>query len=310
MKQFNQIKNSEIANKIITELIKGISSFAPDLVTGIYLTGSVALNDFHPEKSDIDFVITCSRHPDKQDFTKLKKLHKQIQKQFPKPDLSGCYIAHDNLQTNGISPIPVLSWHEGSLRYQNLEMAPIVLYELKTTAITLAGIDAGKLEIRIGQQQVNDFMYGNINSYWKKWIEQHAGWHRKKILLFLFPRFTEWVVLGMARMYCTLITGNIVSKATAGNFCMERLPDEFLPVLQQAMQIRNDNRTYPIVRSYAVSPSLKRTKATIRFAEYLLAEFNKAYSLYNGLSTVLAATKPAGNATFQTIQLSTSKKTI
>ena len=275
-----QIKNAETATHIVTQLIKGISSFAPDLITGVYLTGSVALNDFHPEKSDIDFVITCRRLPDKQEYINLKKLHRQVQKQFPKPDLSGCYVAHDNLQANGISPIPVLSWHEGSLRYQTLEMASIVLYELKTIAITLAGIDAGKLEINIAQEQINDFMYENINSYWKKWIKQHAAWHSKKILLFLFPRFTEWVVLGLARMYCTLLSGDIVSKAAAGNFCMQRLPDEFLPVLQQAMQIRKDSRTYPIVRSYAVRPSLKRTKATIRFAEYLFAEFNKAYLLY------------------------------
>lgn len=277
MRNLNLKSIPEPANKILCDLIEGIDLIVANFINGVYITGSIALEDFHPEKSDIDFIITCKALPDDKIATKLKVLHKQIQRQFPKPDLSGCYVATESLSFDNISAIKILSWHEGSLRFQNFEIAAVSLYELKTSAFTLFGDDARQLPIKVSKELLNDFMHHNINSYWKSWKIQHSNWLNRKMILFLFPRFTEWVVLGLARMLCTLQIGRIVSKIEAGNYCLENMPKEFHSVVRNAIDIRNDNRVFPIVRSYAVRPSFKRLQATLDCADYLFREFNKAY---------------------------------
>ena len=45
------------ADKIIARFIDEICSIQPGFIEGIYLTGSLPLNDFYSNKSDIDFLV-------------------------------------------------------------------------------------------------------------------------------------------------------------------------------------------------------------------------------------------------------------
>ena len=89
-----------IANKIVAEFLDKISSIEPKFVEGLYLTGSLPMNDFYFNKSDIDFVVLCNRLPDQENVTQFKHIHKTIAKRYSKPDLSGTYLAIDSLHTS------------------------------------------------------------------------------------------------------------------------------------------------------------------------------------------------------------------
>ena len=241
------------------------------------MTGSLSMNDFYSNKSDIDFLVFCKELPNSEIVSQLKHIHKAIQKRFQKPDLSGCYLTSESIQTNDIENIQVLSYHQSSMRYRNLEMAPVSLWELKINAITLYGKKAETLPIEVKPDVLYKFLYENINSYWTKWLKQHSAFLNRKVILLVFPRLTEWAVLGVARQLYTLKTGKIVSKTEAGNYCIENLPEKFHPIIKEAINIRKDNRTYPFVKSYAVKPSFKRLSKTIECVNFIITTFNKIY---------------------------------
>ncbi len=266
------------ADNIVNDFVEKISSIQPSFIDGIYLTGSIPMKDFYSNKSDIDFLVLCKIFPDHKIVGQLKQIHKTISKGYPKPDLSGTYLTSGSLQSDKPEEIKTLIYHEGSIRYGILEMAPVVLSELKTNAITIYGESAESLPIEVKPTDLNNFLYKNINSYWTNWINKHTSYFQRRGLLFLFPRFTEWSVLGVARQLCTLQTGKIVSKTEAGNYCLDVLPEKFHPILKEAIEIRKDNRTYPLVRSYSIRPSFKRCKETIECVNYIIAEFNKTYA--------------------------------
>lgn len=265
------------ADKIVAEFVDKICSIKLNFIESIYLTGSIPMNDFYSNKSDIDFLVFCKELPDPKTASQLKHIHQTIGKHYPKPDLSGSYLTFDSIQTDKPESIKILSWHEGSMRYGTFEMAAISLSELKSNAITVVGQKAETMKISIKQDYLNKFLYDNINSYWAKWIKQHSSFLNSKILLLLFPRFTEWSVLGVARQLCTLQTGKIVSKTEAGYYCLEHLPDKFHPIINEAIKIRKDNRNYPFVKSYAINPSFKRLTQTIECVNYIIATFNNTY---------------------------------
>lgn len=266
------------ADKILSEFVERICAIEPDFITGIYITGSLALNDFYPYKSDIDFIVICRTHPDEKFATCVKKIHQSIAGKYRNPDLSGSYIALEALQNTSPENIPSLSFHENVMRYQPFEMAIISLAELNSNAITLFGSPATTLPVVINCEILNRFLYNNINTYWKSWIKTHSSLFERKMILITFPRFTEWSVLGVARQLYSLRTGKIVSKSEAGNYCLHHLPERFKHVISKAISIRKDNRTYPLVGSYGISPSLKRADQTIECVNYIIEQFNREYT--------------------------------
>ena len=171
----------------------------------------------------------------------------------------------------------MVTYDNGIVDNEIFKMGPAVLYELKSNAITITGSDASSLPIAINERDLMDFQYRNINSYWRNWLNQHASIFRKKIMLFCFPRLTEWSVLGIARQLYTLHTGKIVSKRAAGLFCLEHLPVKFRPTIEEAIKIRMDNRVYPFFLSHPVKPSFRRMRETIECVHYLIDLSNQTY---------------------------------
>ena len=266
------------ADKIVLEFVDGICGIEPEFIDGIYLTGSISLNDFYPEKSDIDFLVLCKKFPDEKISAELKKLHSAVSHHYPKPNLSGCYLLTKDINTKNPENINTLSYYEDNWKQGPLEMAPVTLAELKSNSITVYGADAASLPFSISTDSLKNFLHANINSYWKKWIAQHSKISCKKSLLFLFPRFTEWSVLGVARQLYTLNTGKIISKTEAGYYCLKHLPEKYHSIIQKAIEIRKDDRTFPLVKSYGISPSFTRTMSTIECVNYIIGLFNKKYN--------------------------------
>lgn len=271
----NEIPISAAA--ILREFIDGIAKPDPGFISGMYITGSIPLNDFHPAKSDIDFLILCKELPPKDLYLRLKKLHKRIDHRC-KTKLNGCYITPAGLNVHNSGSVKILRYQEGRLNESTFEMAPVTLYELKTTAITLSGVPAAELPVVVDKNDVTKFLFENLNSYWKNWITGHSLGINGALLI-LFPRLSEWVILGVARQSYTLRTGKITSKTKAGLYCLEHLPEKYHHIIQETIKIRNDTSHHllNIKSSYYVQPSVKRARETIACAEHIIHLFNTEY---------------------------------
>lgn len=266
------------AAAILQELMNGITKLNPGLIRGMYVTGSIPLNDFHPNKSDIDFLILCNELPTTGFRHQLEQLHKKIDHKF-KTKLNGCYITPGSLNVHNSKTIKILCFQEGQMNESKFEMAPVTLYELKTTAITLSGIAAHELPVAVDINDVNKFLFENINTYWKNWVTKHSSFSINRLLLIFFPRLSEWVILGVARQLYTLRTGKITSKTKAGLYCLEHLPEKYHHIIEKAIKIRkeNSNHLLSIKSSYYVQPSLKRAHETFECADHIIRLFNTEY---------------------------------
>jgi hypothetical protein len=256
---------------ILDDLLSSINAIDTSLILCGYITGSIPLQDFLPEKSDIDFVILVDMLPDESIKTQLEKIHNHIHRKYGIPKLSGIYLAKEGLDFRNWKTTETLTYDGGRLRLKPFEMGPVTLFELKTTAITHSGTQAAELPVHISTTEVNQFISDNLNSYWKPWIKQQSfpGW--RSSILILFPRLTEWVLLGIARQLYTLHTGVITSKTNAGHFILDHLPENFHPVIREAIDIRNDSRHHwsSVKSSYAIKPSILRAQSTLACARYM-----------------------------------------
>ena len=289
MEETSKVKEIPLAARaIVQSFLDEIIKISNRQLLAVYLTGSVSLNDYYAGKSDIDFLILCKEIPDTKFRRQLENVHSLIKQKFKKSNLSGIYLAFENLNIPHSHTFKTLSYHEGQMRETNFDAAPITLFELKTTAITLFGIPAQELPVTTQINDVNKYLFENINSYWKNWIGKSFLLSRRKWLLVIFPRLTEWVVLGVARQLYTLRTGKITSKTGAGYYCLLHLPAEHHAILEQAIAIRKNTVKHLISlkSSYYIQPSIKRAEKTIKCARSIIELFNNEYKEYEKKTTM------------------------
>lgn len=259
------------ANAIVTEFFNRLLSCFGKSIEGIYCTGSIPLQDFYPDKSDIDLVVSLDKIPDPDLKKQLLQIHKSIQRKYSKPALSVIYLARE---TSG-GKWESISWRDGNFLDEIHTVNPLFLFELHTTGLTLYGIPVKDLNLQVTTYEVDQYLLQNINSYWASWVvDAPVG---KQMKLLFFPRLTEWVVLGMIRQLYTLETGKITSKSQAGYYGLSRLPCDFEKIINVALLARKSNKSLPVIRSYIPLMSFARIQQTRKCGQYILDQFNNRY---------------------------------
>ncbi len=258
--------------KTILELYQNeVDQKIPGFLEGLYLYGSLTLGDFHPKKSDIDFITVSSQRINNLQFQELRKIHKKIQRKYRKPNLNGIYLTWEDLgkTKEAIPAIPY--FFQGKLhRAGHFEINPVTWWQLKNHAISLVGRPPENMDFEVDSYLLVDYIHENMHSYWADWVKTHSiWWSYKSWLLVIFPRLVEWGVLGLSRQYFTLKTHQIASKLEAGEYCLKNFPGEFKNILKEAIRIRKG-------KSGAIYPSAwLRYKETMDYMNYIIKECDR-----------------------------------
>ena len=279
VKSHNEVEIHPQVGEVIDAFLAQLNQYDKENFSGLYLTGSITQQDFHPSKSDIDFVVLCNIFHGEKMQQHLVKVHKEIAKKFPRSTLNGWYITRSSLAFDPVVNVPAFLYEKGKLTRQSPGISPVTLHELTTNGICVFGIPVNELSIRLSHVDVNDFLFRNINSYWTNWIEPHNKYPTRKLLLLLFPRFTEWVILGISRQYYTLMTGCIASKTKAGHFALLHIPKVYHEIIREAICIRNKDQVggWSLRNAYAIKPSFQRYNKTVACARFIIKQFNTDY---------------------------------
>src|SRR3712207_5710617 len=85
---------------VVDAFLEAADAEVPALVEGLYLVGSVALGDFRPHRSDIDFVAVMARRPDAASLRALERVHARLQERWRRPFLDGIYVTWNDLASD------------------------------------------------------------------------------------------------------------------------------------------------------------------------------------------------------------------
>ena len=100
----------ERARQVIDAYLEIVDREAPGLIEGLYLTGSVALGEFPPHTSDVDFVAVTAAPPDSAAVLALSRAHRRLREPHARPFFDGRYVTWaDALQTFPDQWHPVLN---------------------------------------------------------------------------------------------------------------------------------------------------------------------------------------------------------
>lgn len=210
----------------------------PGQVEGLYLVGSVALDDYQPGRSDVDFVAVTGQPLDSADLDALDRVHTKLRAEFPKPFFDGIYVTWDALTRDPSAIGCAPHTHEGRFDpARGFEANPSVWLVLDTRGVPLRGPEHPPVW-RDGAS-IRRWNLRNLQSYWRNAVRQRQ---RRRLLLLASERTMNasvaWCVPGVSRLHYTIVTGDVTSKGGACLYALERFPQRWHPVIREAASFR------------------------------------------------------------------------
>jgi hypothetical protein len=241
-------------NSILDELLSGVRVILGPRLVGMYLDGSLALGDFDPEKSDIDFVVVVDGDVSPESFSALRTLHDRIAakpSQWGK-EVEGSYIPRHALR-HGLPPVALPYIDRGAgLEIVHWETGYWISYWiihrhiLREHGVALAGPPPRTLIDPVAPADLLDAVAGILREWW--WPMLADG----PLLLNSFYRC--YAVLTMCRMLYTTCHATIVSKPAAARWAEAELDRRWTPLIRAALAWSRDH-----------PPDLRETLAFIRY---------------------------------------------
>ncbi|MFI6265754.1 aminoglycoside adenylyltransferase domain-containing protein [Micromonospora sp. NPDC051006] len=205
--------------------LRAVDEALPGYVRGLYLVGSAALGAWQPGASDVDMVVMTSRPATVDDLAQLARIHAEMPRQ---PHLDGVYLepALARSWPSDRRSVPFVVDGELKTDMPCGELTPVLWLTLQRYGIPVRGPAVAELEVRVDPEQVRRYNLDNLREYW-----QSTAASIPSALADVAPdevmdgATVSWFVLGPARSHYTLAHGDIISKATAGDYLAQLFPE-------------------------------------------------------------------------------------
>jgi len=209
-------KLNATVDRVVRCYLATIDAEAPGLIEGFYLVSSVALGDFRPHESDVDFVAVMADRPDPAMIDALRRMHRHIQNRYPRPYFDGVYVTWEDLGRDPGLCVRAPTAHEGRLELGDFEPNPVTWQTLAHHEVVIRGPAPSELAVWHDPDVLAAWTTRYLHSYWRPWHRRFSHPFSVAGLKALGSWAPAWGVLGVSRLHYTLATGEITSKEGAG----------------------------------------------------------------------------------------------
>ncbi|MBT2641543.1 DUF4111 domain-containing protein [Bacillus sp. ISL-41] len=264
----------DIVEKVIKDYINLLNDHLPGTIEGVYIHGSLALDAYIDDSSDIDFITLINRQLTEGDSEALSYIHKTIENKYKKPEMDGVYALREDIgklhkSSDDHKEYPY--YNNGKLAFGDyFNFNPITWWVLKSKGKKVFGPEIADFNIDTQPQELTSYVVENMNFYWSNRtqmaeasIDQLVKLPSSEIDLEI-----EWTVLGLLRQFYTIKENDIISKLDAGEYGIKQLPVEWHNIIREAMNIRSGEK------EKIFDSEMNRLNSTLGFSKFLIHQCN------------------------------------
>ena len=222
-------------NEILHILRTEAQNVLGEQFVGMYLYGSLSSGDFHPEASDIDYLVITTTLLSDSAISELEAMHHRIWKSGLKwaGKLEGSYIPRAHLRRYEKSDIGYPTVNEGKFY-----VAPhgsdwiIQRHIIREQGVVLVGPDPKTLIDPVNSDDIRRAVRAILHEWWfpmlddPSWLRDHSS------------PYHAYAILTMCRSLYALEHGTVVSKSVAATWAKEELSDKWSTVIEQSLATR------------------------------------------------------------------------
>jgi hypothetical protein len=246
-------------NAIVAELLAAVCAILGDRFVGLYLHGSLALDDFTPGRSDIDFLVVTEDVLGDEPVAGLHAMHGRLAA-GPSPwgvELEGSYIPHAALRR--YDPAQAVHPHIERGRQlvveQHASDGVILRYVVRERGPAVAGPPPATLIDPISAADLRAALAELLREWWMPMLDDPHRLRQRG--------YQAYAVLTMCRVLHTFTTGEIVPKPVAAHWAQVQYGERWAVLIDRAHHWRHD--AHAIDRSPVPDAEVDATRELIRF---------------------------------------------
>lgn len=220
---------------LVDRLLAGARAVLAERFVGFYLHGSLAIGDFDPARSDVDFLVAVRDQLSTAEVVRMAALHAAIAASDLRwaTNYEGSYIPLAALRRH--DPANARHWAvrvDGSLdRDRHGSEWVIQRYVIREHGVVVAGPSPATLIDPITPARLKDAVCALLHEWWEPQLTDPFR--------LADSEYQAYAVLTMCRALYTLRHGTVVSKPVAAEWALTALPSEWRPVVIAARQWRH-----------------------------------------------------------------------
>ena len=250
-------------NATLDLLLSSMQAVLGDRLVGLYLGGSLALGDFDPGRSDIDFVAVTADELPPEMVAALREMHARLWDTGSKwaMKLDGSYVPQQVIRrwTSDHAPCPFVEGDRFEATVQG--SAVIQRHIIREHGVVIAGPDPHTLIDPVDADGLRDAMREMLEKWWRPLLDD-PDWLQTS-------QNQPFAILTMCRTLYTLEHGVVASKPVTAQWAQGALGEQWAALIEWALAWSPDTE------SNQLTSTLKLIQYTLkRYAQYEDSERN------------------------------------
>jgi hypothetical protein len=231
-------------NAMLRGFLSSMQAILGGQFVGMALYGSLALGDFDPQTSDIDFIVITEGDIPDDVFDALREMHAQFDASGASwsGKIEAAYIPRDALRHASPTPALYPQLEKGlGLQRMPLEIGwAFQLHTLHRHGITIAGQDVRGIIEPIDPNDMRKAAEVIVSG----WLAQSSSdaewvaWARTREAL-------SFIVLTLCRILYSLETGDVTSKPSAARWAQEKYGERWSALIEHSLAGLHDTQQAP-----------------------------------------------------------------
>ena len=255
-------------NAVLAELLASVEAILGERLLGMYLYGSLALGDFNPDGSDVDFLAVSDSDLPPDTLAALVALHARIfaVDSLWAKELEGSYVPGAALRRfeRAGALHPHIDRGESELSVRQHEVDSVFQrYVLREHGVALVGPPPSVWLDPVTSDDLRGATVELMRIWWAPMANDPERLY--------FAGYQAYAVLTMCRTLYTLAHGDVVSKPAAARWAIATQDPRWAPLIERALAWRRD-------AGVDRSADVPETQALIRFVAALTLEETYVHS--------------------------------
>ena len=231
-------------NAVLHDFAARIRAILGSHFLGMYLYGSLALGDFDPHSSDIDFIVVTDAEIADDLFMALQEMHAHFDESGSPwaAKVEAAYIPQGALRHSAPTSAQYPQIEKGrSLARDHLEIGwAFQCYTLREHGVVVLGPDPRTLIDPVDPHDIRRAVVA-ITSGWLEGARHDPAW-----LVWLQHRSAQaFIVLTLCRFLYTLDSGTVAPKAVAAQWAQKALGQRWAELIERSLAGQHDESETP-----------------------------------------------------------------
>lgn len=225
-------------NATVLEFLTGVRQILGDRFLGMYLSGSLALGDFSPHSSDIDFVVVTDGDVLDEQLVALRSLHARFNASDSPwaTEVEAAYIPRDAIRRYDPARARHPHIQRGAAEILDWDQLAsdwvLQRHILREHGVIVAGPPPATLIDPVPPDAMRRAMVALMDEWWGTMPVDPAPLRRSG--------YQAYAALTMCRMLYTLDAGDVVSKPVAARWAQTTLGARWAVLIERALAWRKD----------------------------------------------------------------------